>query len=80
MDAKCMEKKVNASCYFEQMQEATTHKAAATFPHFKKRPNKTNKIRGTSRETRTNSKVTFFYGPLHIDTSGFADKQAHRMS
>ena len=39
------------------------------------KPSKTNQIRGHCWKARMNSKVMFFYGPLHMNVSVLADQQ-----
>ena len=63
--------------YFEQIFEATAHKTTAVKSLTS--PLKTIQdeqyMLDTDGEARTNSLVTFFYGPLHLDVSVLADQE-----
>ena len=68
----------NATSYFEQIQEATSHEPTAVRPltsHLISHTCKTNKTCGTLVENQRQAHVMFFYGPFHMDWPVLADQQ-----
>ena len=72
---------MNAMSYIKQLFETTSHEIVAEWPptaHLKKtwklgEPD----MQDTVRDVRTNSLVTFSYGPLHTEVQVLYNQQIH---